>query len=116
MPPRSPGSAVPTNRCCSGALSLAELDTLLQRELGADATPALVRSITSGAIRLVAPTEADLAGRCELLETAREHRPRLADAALVAIAERLGVRRDRDLRPARRSRSSGRDTSARIRP
>ena len=75
------------------ALSLAELDTLFQRELGEDATPALVRSIASGAIRLVAPTEADLVRALQLLETAREHRPRLADAALVAMAERLGVHR-----------------------
>jgi predicted nucleic acid-binding protein len=75
------------------ALSLAELDTLFQRELGPEATPALVGSITSGAIRLVAPTDADLVRALALLESAREHRPRLVDAALVAMAERLGVRR-----------------------
>ena len=40
-----------------GALTLAELDVLLQRELGVAATLALVRSITGGAIRLVAPSE-----------------------------------------------------------
>ena len=75
------------------ALSVAELDTLFQRELGEDATPALVRSITSGAIRLVAPTDGDLVRALELLDAAREHRPRLADATLVAMAERLGVNR-----------------------
>jgi predicted nucleic acid-binding protein len=75
------------------ALSLGELDTLFQRELGEDATLALVRSITSGAIRLVTPTAGDLARAAALLEGAREHRPRLADAALVAIAERLRVHR-----------------------
>jgi predicted nucleic acid-binding protein len=75
------------------ALSLAELDTLFQRELGEEATPALVRSIASGAIRLVAPTDGDLLRALQLLEAAREHRPRLADAALVAMAERLGVHR-----------------------
>jgi predicted nucleic acid-binding protein len=76
-----------------GALTLAELDVLLQRELGVTATLALVRSIAGGAIRLVAPSEADLGRAIELLEAAAEHRPRLADALLVAAAERLGVHR-----------------------
>ncbi len=76
-----------------GALSLAELDALLQRELGLEATLALVRSITGGGIRLVAPTDADLDRAAEHLVEAGEHRPRLADAVLVATAERLGVRR-----------------------
>jgi predicted nucleic acid-binding protein len=76
-----------------GALTLAELDVLLQRELGVTATLALVRSIAGGAIRLVAPSEADLGRALELLEAAAEHRPRLADALLVAAAERLGVHR-----------------------
>ena len=76
-----------------GALSLAELDTLLQRELGVDATLALVGSITGGAIRLVAPTVDDLSRAVELMATVAEHRPRLTDAVLVATAERLGVRR-----------------------
>jgi predicted nucleic acid-binding protein len=76
-----------------GALSLGDLDALLQRELGAAAALALVRTITSGAIRLVAPTEADMTRAAELLETAAEHRPRLTDALMVAAAERLGVHR-----------------------
>lgn len=76
-----------------GALSLGDLDSLLQRELGAAAALALVRSITGGAIRLVPPTPADMTRAAELLETAAEHRPRLADALLVAAAERLGVHR-----------------------
>jgi len=76
-----------------GALTLAELDVLLQRELGIAATLAFARSITGGAIRLVAPSEADLTRAVELLEAAAEHRPRLADALLVAAAERLGVHR-----------------------
>jgi hypothetical protein len=75
------------------ALALGELDVLLQRELGPDATRAVVDAIVSGAIRLVAPTQADLARATELLDEASEHRPRLADAVLVALAERLGVRR-----------------------
>jgi predicted nucleic acid-binding protein len=76
-----------------GALSLGDLDALFQRELGAPAVLALVRSITGGAVRLVPPTQADMTRAAELLETAGEHRPRLADALMVAAAERLGVRR-----------------------
>jgi predicted nucleic acid-binding protein len=76
-----------------GALSLGDLDTLLQRELGATAALALVRTITGGAIRLVAPTQADMTRAAELLETTAEHRPRLTDALMVAAAERLGVHR-----------------------
>lgn len=75
------------------ALSLGDLDSLLQRELGAPAALALLRTITDGAVRLVAPTEADLVRAAELLETTAEHRPRLADALLVAAAERLEVHR-----------------------
>lgn len=76
-----------------GALTLAEVDHVLQRELGPKATLALLGSLTSGAIRLVGPTEADLDRAAELLAEAAEHRPRLAEAVLVATAERLGVRR-----------------------
>jgi uncharacterized protein len=76
-----------------GALGLGELDLLLQRELGRDATAAVVRSLVAGAIRLVPPTRDDLARAAELMDEASEHRPRLADALLVAAAERLGVRR-----------------------
>ena len=76
-----------------GALTLAELDLLLQRELGLEATLALLRTIAGGAIRVVDPTDADLQRAAEHLAAAAEHRPRLADAALVASAERLGVRR-----------------------
>lgn len=76
-----------------GALTLAELDVLLQRELGTAATIAIVESITGGAIRLVTPSEADLRRAIELLQLSEEHRPRLTDALLVAAAERLGVHR-----------------------
>jgi predicted nucleic acid-binding protein len=76
-----------------GALTLAELDMVLQRDIGAAATLALVRSVVDGAIRVVPPTDGDLARAGELLAEAAEHRPRLADACLVATAERLGVHR-----------------------
>jgi predicted nucleic acid-binding protein len=76
-----------------GALTLAEVDLLLQRELGLRATLALLDSIASGGIRVVAPTQADLARAGDLMREATEYRPRLADAVLVATAERLGVTR-----------------------
>ena len=76
-----------------GALGLGELDLLLQRELGSDATRAVVQSIVAGSIRLVPPTTDDQARAAELMTEAAEHRPRLADALLVATAERLSIRR-----------------------
>ena len=76
-----------------GALGLAELDLLLQRELGAAASLAVVEALVAGSIRLVAPTPDDLARAAVLMGEAAEHRPRLADALLVATAERLGIRR-----------------------
>jgi predicted nucleic acid-binding protein len=76
-----------------GALTLGEADHVLQRELGQAASLALVASCTSGAVRVVAPTEGDLERAAGLLRAAAEHRPRLSDALLVAAAERLGVRR-----------------------
>ncbi|MDH4142566.1 MAG: PIN domain-containing protein [Chloroflexota bacterium] len=76
-----------------GALTLGELDLLLQRELGPPATMAVLKSIADGSVRIVTPTERDLARAGELLTESAEHRPQLADAVLVATAERLGVRR-----------------------
>jgi uncharacterized protein len=76
-----------------GALTLGEVDVVLQRELGVEASLSVVEAIVSGAIRLIAPTEPDLARASQLLREAAEHRPRLADAILVATAERLGIRR-----------------------
>jgi predicted nucleic acid-binding protein len=76
-----------------GALGLAELDLLLQRELGAGATEAVLQALVSDAIRLVTPTREDLSRAMVLMRDAAEHRPRLADALLIATAERLGVRR-----------------------
>jgi predicted nucleic acid-binding protein len=76
-----------------GALTLVEADHILQRGLGLRATLALLESVASGALRVVAPTDEDLTRAASLLEAAAEHHPRLADAVLVATAERLGVRR-----------------------
>jgi predicted nucleic acid-binding protein len=55
--------------------------------------PLLLEALTSGAIRVVTPTEADLVHAAALLVEHAEHRPRLSDALLVAAAARLGVRR-----------------------
>jgi uncharacterized protein len=76
-----------------GALTLAELDVVLQRDLGQAASLALVHTVVDGAVRVVAPTERDLARAAELMVGAAEHRPALADACLVATAERLGIHR-----------------------
>lgn len=76
-----------------GALGLADLDLLLQRELGVQATEALVSALVADAIRLVTPTREDLARARELMLEVAEHRPRLSDALLVAAAERLDVHR-----------------------
>ena len=76
-----------------GALTLAEADHVLQRELGPAASLALLASCTSGALRVVAPTDGDLERAAALLRAAAEHRPRLSDALLVAAAERMGIRR-----------------------
>jgi predicted nucleic acid-binding protein len=76
-----------------GALGLAELDLLLQRELGVAATEAVLQALVADAIRLVAPTTEDLVRATALMREAAEHRPSLVDALLVATAERLGVRR-----------------------
>lgn len=76
-----------------GALTLAEADHVLQRELGLPASLALLASVASGAVRVVTPTQADLEGAAELMQDAAEHRPSLADALLVVAAQRLGVHR-----------------------
>ena len=79
-----------------GALSLGEADHVLQRELGQPATLALVEALTSGAIRVVTPTEADLVHAAALLVEHAEHRPRLSDALLVAAAARGYPQRNAD--------------------
>ena len=75
------------------ALTLAEVDHVLQRELGPTASMAFIESVVNGAIGLVAPTTEDVARAAQLMAEAAEHGPRLTEATLVASAERLGVRR-----------------------
>jgi hypothetical protein len=50
-----------------GALGLAELDLVLQRELGAAAVEAVLQALATDAIRLVAPTPDDLARAAVLM-------------------------------------------------
>lgn len=75
------------------ALTLGEADLVLQGALGQLPTLALLESLGRAQLRLVAPADADLARAADLLREHPEHRPRLADALLVAAAERLGVSR-----------------------
>src|SRR5674476_676290 len=58
-----------------GALTLCEVDMLLQHELSLKATLSILEAIASGAIRVVAPTQADFARAAELLREATEYRP-----------------------------------------
>ena len=55
-----------------GALGLAELDLLLQRELGVAATEAVLQALIADAIRLVSPTTEDLARAVVLMREAAE--------------------------------------------
>jgi predicted nucleic acid-binding protein len=75
------------------ALTLGEADLVLQAALGAAATLALLESIVRGQVRLVAPADADLERAADLVREHAEHRPRLADALLVAAAERVRATR-----------------------
>ena len=76
----------------AGTLTLAEVDHLLTRSLGTAASRAFIESVVAGEIRLVPPTEDDLARALELVDEGGGA-VRLAEAAMVAAAERLGVRR-----------------------
>ena len=92
------------------ALTLGDADLVLQSALGQPPTLALLESLGRAQIRLVAPADADLARAADLLREYAEHRPRLADALLVAAAERLGASRIAtfDRRPIAVLRAAGR--------
>ena len=74
-------------------LLLAELDYLLTSRLGVDAAIDLLKSIETGEFTLVTPTRSDLLRCRELISQYRELKLGLADAAVVATAERLKIRR-----------------------
>ena len=76
-----------------GALGLAELDLLLQRELGPRRRRRSSHRWWRARSASSPPTHDDLSRAGELMGEAAEHRPRLADALLVATAERLSIRR-----------------------
>ena len=70
---------------------MAELDYLLREWLGVDAELAFLASLREGAFRLEELTASDCLRCEELLETYRDLRLGLADAAVIATAERLRV-------------------------
>jgi uncharacterized protein len=75
------------------AILLAEVDYLLQRRLGNAAALDFVESIEQGAFTLIAPTVQDLARCRELMSQYHDLAIGLADASVVATAERLGIQR-----------------------
>ena len=72
---------------------LAELDYLLREFLGVDAELDFVDSLIRGAFTLEPLTAVDLARCRELIEGYRDLDLGLADAAVIATAERLNLRR-----------------------
>jgi predicted nucleic acid-binding protein len=72
---------------------LGELDYLLRHFLGVDAELSFLDDVRSGAYTIESTQAADIARCRELIETYRDLNLGLADASVVAIAERLGVRR-----------------------
>jgi predicted nucleic acid-binding protein len=74
-------------------LLLAEVDYLLSSRLAPAAAIDFLRSVEAGAFTLVPFESSDLARCLEVLERYRSLGPGLADASLVAAADRIGVRR-----------------------
>jgi predicted nucleic acid-binding protein len=72
---------------------LAELDYLLTARLGANAAVELLESIELGAFTLAAPTSEDVVRYRELMLQYRDLSLGLADASVVATAERLKIPR-----------------------
>jgi predicted nucleic acid-binding protein len=88
------------------AAILAELDYLLRTKLGATAEARLLEGIVNGSLSVEPFTVADAARCRELLAKYEDLDLGLADASVVATAERLGVLRilsvdERDFRPIR---------------
>src|SRR3989442_190219 len=72
---------------------LAEIDYLLTARLGTDASLDFLESVDSGAFTLVAPSSEDLARCRELIRQYRDLSLGLADATVIATAERLKIQR-----------------------
>src|SRR3954470_8056612 len=75
------------------AILLAEIDYLLTSRLGTDAALDFVRSLVAGAFSIEAAPPADLTRCGELIDQYRDLPLGLADASVVATAERLNVPR-----------------------
>jgi len=72
---------------------LAEIDYLLTSRLGIDAALDFLESVESGSFTLVAPSSEDLTRCRELILQYRDLSLGLADATVVATAERLKIQR-----------------------
>lgn len=72
---------------------LGEIDYLLREFLGVDAELSFIDNLISGAFRLETPTAGDIVRVRELVAKYRDLDLGLADASVVATAERLGERR-----------------------
>jgi len=72
---------------------LAEIDYLLQARLGVGASLDFLESIETGAFTLVAPTADDLSRCRELIRQYQDLSIGIADASVVATAERFGIPR-----------------------
>jgi hypothetical protein len=85
---------------------LGELDYLLREFLGVDAELDFLDGLSAGALRLEPMTPADVLRSRELVATYRDLDLGLVDSAVIATAERLGIRRvltvdERDFRAVR---------------
>jgi len=72
---------------------LGELDYLLREFLGVEAELSFLDDVQSGAYTIEPVTAADIRRCRELIATYRNLDLGLADASVIAVAERLGVRR-----------------------
>lgn len=72
---------------------LPELAYLLLRELGYSALTRFLRSVAAGELTLIQTTSADLERAAEVLEKYADSRVDFVDCVLVAMAERLNIRR-----------------------
>jgi uncharacterized protein len=72
---------------------LAEIDYLLSQRLSIDAALDFLESVERGALTLVMPSEDDLIRCRDLMVRYRDLNVGIADASVVATAERLGIQR-----------------------
>ncbi len=78
---------------CLPSVLLAELDYLLTTHLGVDAELDFLQGLADGSFELIHPTTEDLTRCQELIHQYRDLPLGLADASVVATAERLGIPR-----------------------